>query len=406
MRTAVSRAAWACVCAVIAVATTNPADANAQVAKTAGDVRSVEGRVRRPIGHADSTDMGPAINTWVTVHRVGKDSAGPVDSVRSDALGRYRMTWRTFGTADAVYFASVTWSGIAYFTPPLRDRDTRGEGAEITVFDTTSATFPLHVKGRHLIVSSADSSDMRTVIEVFELENDSLRTLVASAAKPSPTWTVRIPALAQDVHASAGEISPDAFTMSRGRVAVFAPIAPGVKQVSFSYRIPSSGFPFTLGIDEPTVVFEVLLEDAQATARGAGVIAVGPVSMENRSFRRFLAQDVGGGATVVIDVPDGRGIPRRYFIAGLLVVIGGVMLAALAHALRARVDETNTAAPYVVRADEMSESERLAQEIAMLDASHANRTAKPQGDNASYAVRRAALKAALHDALAAARAQD
>ena len=351
--------------------------------------------------------MGPATNTWVTVHRVGKDSAGPIDSVRSDAAGHYRMTWRTFGTGDAVYFASVTWNGIAYFTPPLRDRDTRGEGAEITVFDTTSATFPLHVKGRHLIVSSADSSDMRTVIEVFELENDSLRTLVASVAQsPSPTWTVRIPALAQDVHASAGEISPDAFTISRGRVAVFAPIAPGVKQVSFSYRMPSGGFPLTLGIDEPTVVFEVLLEDAQATARGAGVVAVGPVIMENQSFRRFLAQDVGAGATVVIDMANGSGMPRRYYIAGLLVVIGGVMLAALARAMRAPVDGTNAAAQNISRVDEMSESERLALEIATLDALHAHRAATPWDDNESYAVRRAALTAALHDALAAPTAQD
>ena len=351
--------------------------------------------------------MGPAANTWVTVHRVGKDSAGPIDSVRSDALGRYRLTWRTFGTADAVYFASVTWNGIAYFTPPLRDRHTRGEGAEITVFDTTSATFPLHVKGRHLIVSSADSGDTRTVIEVFELENDSLRTLVASVAQsPSPTWTVRIPARAQDVHASDGEISPDAFTMSRDRVAVFAPIAPGVKQVSFSYRIPSGGFPLTLRIDEPTVVLEVLLEDAQATARGAGVLAVGPVIMENRNFRRFLAQDVGAGAAVVIDVLNSGGRPRRYYIVGLLVVIGGVMLAALARAMRGRANATSTAAQDVSHADGMSESEGLALEIARLDASHADRTATPREDNASYQARRAALKAALQDALAARTAQD
>ena len=344
--------------------------------------------------------MGPAANTWVTVHRVGKDSAGPIDSVRSDALGRYRLAWRTFGSADAVYFASVTWNGIAYFTPPLRDRNTRGEGAEITVFDTTTATFPLHVKGRHLIVSSADSSRMRTVIEVFELENDSLRTLVASVAQsPSPTWSVRIPALAQDVHASAGEISPDAFIMSPERVAVFAPIAPGVKQVSFSYRMPSGSFPLTLRVDEPTVVFEVLLEDALATARGAGVLAVGPVTMENRTFRRFLAQDVRAGATVVIDVLNGGGMPRRYYIVGLLTVIGGAMLAVLAGAMRGRVNDSSMAAPVVSRGDEMSESERLALEIAMLDAVHADHTATKREDNASYAAQRASLKDALRDAL-------
>ena len=47
--------------------------------------RSVDGRVRRPVKvNADSTGMGPAAGTWVTLHRVGKDTAGPIDSIRTD----------------------------------------------------------------------------------------------------------------------------------------------------------------------------------------------------------------------------------------------------------------------------------------------------------------------------------
>ncbi|MEY4956854.1 MAG: hypothetical protein RL409_1111, partial [Gemmatimonadota bacterium] len=158
--------------------------------------RSVDGRVRRPVRvNADSTGMGPAVGTWVTLHRVGKDTAGPIDSIRTDGQGHYRFRWTPFGTADGVYFASTTWGGIAYFTPPLKNLDARGDDAEITVFDTTSVRFQLTVKGRHLIVGKADTTQFRTVIEVFELSNDSLRTLVATdTTSPMPTWSISIPA--------------------------------------------------------------------------------------------------------------------------------------------------------------------------------------------------------------------
>ena len=75
--------------------------------------RTVEGRVRRPMGESgDSTGMGPTPGVWVTLHRVARESAGPIDSVRTDAAGRYRFRYTPFGTSDAVYFASTTYAGI------------------------------------------------------------------------------------------------------------------------------------------------------------------------------------------------------------------------------------------------------------------------------------------------------
>ncbi len=365
------------------------------------DMRSVEGRVRRPVMFdRDSIDMGPATNTWVTIHRVGKDSAGPVDSVRSDARGHYRLRWRAVGSADAVYFASVTWHGIAYFTPPLRERDTRGDAAEITVFDTTSKTFPLSVKGRHLIISGPDDANLRSVIEVFEIENDSLRTLVTSAATTAtPTWSVRIPNAAQDVRVSAGEIAEEAFTFVSGRVNVYAPIAPGVKQVSFSYHLPSSAFPMTVANDRSAVVLEVLLEELLGSVQGAGSVAVDPVTMENRTFRRFLAQDVKAGASLVVQLSNGTVLPRKGILSALLLIIGSTMLVVLARALQPSHVTTQS-----TRLNEATRSERLAHEIAMLDAAHESGNVHADTSplaHRDYASERAALKATLRDALAA-----
>ncbi len=372
--------------------------------------RRIIGRVRRPVETGgDSTGMGPAIATWVTLHRVGKDAAGPIDSTRTDGQGRYQMRWRPSGTDAAVYFASVTWGGIAYFTPPLRAVESRGDDAEITVFDTTSRAFPLAVKGRHLIVGMLDSVNTRTVVEVFELSNDSLLTLVANeTAAPTPTWSLAIPQAAVDVRVTEGEISPDAFAYGDGRVSVFAPIAPGLKQIAFSYRLPAASFPIRVTADLGAVVFEVLLEEPQGTVRGDGFTMVDPVSLESRTFRRFLAQDVKPGADVIIELPVTRTLGRKLYLAALLVAIGFLLLLVLSRSMQRRASRSTAAVPVpgllrthaMARVPDAPLHERLAHEIAALDAHFARQNAPSDAVREAYEARRAELKEALAEALA------
>lgn len=364
--------------------------------------RAVEGRVRRPApARGDSTGMGPVAGQWVTLHRVARDGAGPVDSVRSDAAGRYRLRYRPSGAADAVYFASVTYAGIAYFTAPLKDALVTGDAAEITVFDTTSRALPVAIKGRHVIVGAADSARAHTVIEVFELSNDALVTRVAAdSAGAAPTWSVAIPGSARDVRVGDGEISPDAFATDRGRVLVYAPIAPGLKQFSFSYRVPAEAFPLRVQAEEGAVVLEVLVEAPQASVAGASLAAVAPVNLEGRTFRRFLAQDVDPGAAFVVEVPAGGVTARNGFIAALLAAIGCLMLLALTRAMRRRDaarDAARTASQGGVEPPPLPD--RLAQEVAALDARFAREAEPSETVRRAYERRRAELTAALAVAL-------
>jgi len=385
---------------------TQPTAPNAATPSAGGD-RTVDGRVRRPVRTGgDSTGMGPATGAWVTVHRVAKDSAGPIDSTRTDAGGQYRIKWRAFGATDAVYFASVTWDGIAYFTAPLRSANSRGDEAEITVFDTTTKTFPVTVRGRHLIIGKSDSTDMRTIIEVFELSNDSSRTLVtAEGDAPTPTWSIAIPSSAVDVRATEGEISPDAFANTAGRVSVFAPLAPGVKQLSFSYKVPSGSFPLTYAAEHGAIVFEVLVEDALGTVSAVGFANVDPVTLERRNFRRYVGQDVKEGVRVLIDLPAAATPGRNRYIAGLLVAIGFLMVLVLGRAVRQRGGARAGGTPadqIYARAAQPPEQERLAQEIAALDALFARQQLPSDEVRAAYEKRRAGLKSELADALAGA----
>lgn len=365
--------------------------------------RSVEGRVRRPVSvNADSTGMGPAVGAWVTLHRVGKDTAGPIDSIRTDAGGRYRFRYTPFGASDGVYFASTTWGGIAYFTPPLKNIESRGDDAEITVFDTTSVRFQLTVKGRHLIVGKADTTEFRTVIEVFELSNDSLRTLVATdTASPLPTWSIAIPASALDVRANEGEISPDAFVASAGRVAVYAPFAPGIKQVAFSYKVPNSSFPLRMRAEGGAVVFEVLLEEPQGFVTGKGFANVDPVTLERRNFRRFLSQDVPANAELIIELPSSGAPTRNLYIAGLLVAIGLLMMVVLMRSMQRRAASRVPVEPTMrPRESAAPLHERLAQEIAALDETYARIVEPTDAVQKAYDARRSELKGALAAALA------
>ena len=328
------------------------------------------------------------------------------------------MTWRPSGEQSAVYFASATWGGIAYFTPPLRSANALGDEAEITVFDTTSRAFPISVKGRHLIIGKADSVDKRTVIEVFELSNDSVRTLISSqSASPVPTWSVAIPQAAEDVRVTQGEISPEAFAHVSGRVSVFAPIAPGVKQVAFSYKLSTSSFPIQVRAEHGAVVFEVLIEEPQGAVYGGNFAAVDPVALESRNFRRFLAQDVQDGVITTIELPAARTIGRNVYITALLAAIGFLMFAVLMRAMqrrgRAGVEQVSVvrlrgdvgaSAPWqtsgAARNRDAPMHERLAQEISALDATYARHAQPTDSMQRAYQERRAELKEALADALA------
>jgi hypothetical protein len=290
------------------------------------------GRVVRQGDH----DLSAVAGHWVTLHRVGSDTAGPLDSVRTDPMGRFAFRYRLSGASDAVYFVSATYDGIAYFSQPLAQPVVRGADAEITVFDTTSRPVALRVRGRHLIVGAPARAGLRSVVEVFELSNDTSLTLVAPAsAGDRPTWTVDVPPTAVGFRVGQGDVPADAVTLLRGRAEVFAPFAPGLKQFSFSYELPSSAFPLSRPLTDGAGVFEVLLEEPGARVSVPRLRELAPVGVEGRTFRRFLAQDVPPGSSARVTVPVVLGDQRGLYFAVVLTAIGAVMLVALALAFNA-----------------------------------------------------------------------
>ncbi len=283
--------------------------------------------------------MDPVSGAWVVLHRVGPDRAGPLDSVRSDARGHYLFNYTRTGSEDAVYFVSAFYDGIAYFTPPLAEGKVSGDDGEIAVFDTTSGHVPLSLRGHHVVVSAADANARRSIVEVYDLSNDSSVTRVAAGDSPTAaTWATHIAPAAADFRVGQGDISGQAVSFKDGVVSVFAPLAPGVKQLSFSYSLPANSFPLKLPLEKPTEVYEIMIEDKTGKVSGPNIREVDPVTVDERNYRRFLASDMPENSVAVIDLPappSTRTVDPRYLLA-ITLVIGASMVVALAQALRRR----------------------------------------------------------------------
>lgn len=283
--------------------------------------------------------MDPVSGAWVVLHRVGPDSAGPLDSVRTDARGRYAFHYLRTGSVDAVYFVSASHDGIAYFTPPLAEGTVKGDDGEVTVFDTTSRPVPVSVRGHHVVVSAVDANGLRSVVEVYDLSNDTSVTRIARTDSPNDaTWRAHLPASATNFRVSQGDIPPSAVSAAGGVVSVFAPIAPGIKQLSFSYDLPATSFPLKLPLESETQIYEIMIEEKTGSVTGPNIREVDSVTVDERNFRRFLASDMPRNSVAVIDLPappPTRAIDPRYLVA-VTLVIGGTMIVALARALRRR----------------------------------------------------------------------
>ncbi|HUF27188.1 MAG TPA: hypothetical protein VMM18_09440 [Gemmatimonadaceae bacterium] len=300
---------------------------------SAAPVHRVEGRVLR----ASSTggDPRPVAGVQVTLHRIGSDSAGALDSLRTAGDGRYAFRYRPFGSSPAIYLVSAEHGGVAYFAPPLREPVVAGDDADILVFDTTSAAVPISVRTRHLIVGAPFDGD-REIIEVYELSNDTLLTAIPGEAGRA-VWAAVVPGEAHDFTVPGDQgVAQTAILHRDGRVLLFAPFTPGVRQLAFTYRVPASAFPVRLPLERATGMLEVMVEEATGTVHAPGIAPADSTVVDGRSFRRFVARDLPSSGVMTLDLAPPPTSTRSLQIALTMTIVGAVMLLALARAFSCR----------------------------------------------------------------------
>jgi hypothetical protein len=154
-------------------------------------------------------------------------------------------------------------------------------------------------------------------------------------------------------------------------------------------------FPLRLPIERATAALEVMLEEPTASASAPGLTETDPVTVEDRTFRRFAAGDVPASAVLVIDAPlpppDSRALP----IAITVIAVGVVMLLVLARSFNRR-----GSAPARGGATMRVDSAVLEQRIAALDAAFARLPLPTDEAREAYQAQRAALVAEREAALA------
>jgi hypothetical protein len=382
------RACAALACILLGAAAPLPAQSGAPPGSASQASSIVEGRVMRPV----VTGETPVPGIVVTIHRVGADSSGPIDSVRTDAHGAYRFEYRRWGNPDAIYFCAAVYQGIAYFSAPMRAAVVRGGEAEIVVFDTTSSPVRFTVQGHHYVISGPRPTGLRDIVEVYEISNDTVVTAIGRDSLAA-VWSAPLPAGFRNFTAANGDVSASALRARNGRVELAAPFAPGVKQLSFTYALDARAFPLEITLDRPNALLEVLLEEPGAQVRAPSLRAQGTATTEGRTFKRFLAQNAPEGERVRIEVPSTAAAARSTVVLALLIGVGIAMVGALGIAYWRGAGTRRVVAAPIESADS------LAAAIAALDA---RRDAHdPSLSAEEYATQRAAMKARLSAMLAA-----
>jgi hypothetical protein len=348
------------------------------------------GRVVRVTGR----DSLPVAGAFVVGHHVGTQRQGPVDSVRTDAAGRFRIVVARPDTAG-LYVVSTRYQGIGYFGTPVEPGDRAGAGAMVlAAYDTSSSGPPLSLAMRHIVVTAAGDDGSHRVMDILQVHNGGTTTRIA-VDSTAATWRVRLPAGIVEVQPGEGEVSPSAVRLEGEQLAVAAPFPPGDKQVVVTYVVPRDTRTLRVPVDQPTVRLEILVEPPGVEPSGAGVRPVEPIVLEGRTLRRFAAEGVAAGAEVTLGLRAASDAGRR-FTWVVVVAAGAALAAGLFFGLRRR-----GAGPAVDAPVAPSDPEALATMIAALDERYEGReTDTPADQWLRYTTRRAELAERLGAALA------
>ena len=282
-------------------------------------------------------DTVPVQNAWVVLHRITRDGAGggPVDSVRSDARGRYRIL---LARPDSVsmYVMSAWYDSLAYFSLPLNVVDRPAVHVEdIMTFPTATSGPPLRLTRKLATVAAAREDGTREVLEILEIENPGVATRITKDTLV-PTWAGQVPAGAGQFRGGQGDISPDAMVFRNDSVYVLGPIPPGpVKQLSYGYSLPAGTRTLAIPIDQATTEVNLLIEDTASLVRAPRLQSLGVQEIEQRRFAAYRADSLSTGDRIEIELPS-TGFRAQTLLPYVIAVLAAAMVAALVWALRKR----------------------------------------------------------------------
>jgi hypothetical protein len=328
-------------------------------------------------------DTLPVAGATVILHRVGHDRQGPIDSLRAGPAGQFQFRFPI--DTSVVYLLSSGYAGIEYFSTPLHVSPVHPDSGLRLIVSDTSAAAPVAVQSRHIVISKPAADGTRSALEIVVLANAGQKTRV-SDAKGTPTWGTRLPAGVLNFQVGPGDVSSDAVEEREDSVVLFAPIAPGEKQLVYTYLLPQGPGTVRFPIGDSIEALTVMLEEFDRTPRGGGLVKGDSVRVESRTFRQWSGA-VSPGVVISIEFP---GSPTGWILPLLVGTVALGLVVALVAVLRRRPAPAAETAPEPLEA------------LARLDARFAGREADVSpAEWTRYQEERARLKAEVAAQLAA-----
>ncbi len=340
----------------------------------------VSGRVVRLSG-GDTVALAA---TRVVLHRIGRDVQGPLDSTRTGARGEFRFRWPA--DTASVYLLSTPYGGIEYFSTPVHLNATLPDTGVLLVVSDTSSSAVLTTVSRHIVISKPAPDGTRATLEIVMLANPGSTTRVAPDST-RPVWVARLPAGAVSFQPGNGDVAAEAMVWRNDSVMLFAPVAPGEKQLIYTYNLPPGPGSVKFPVVDSISVVNLLLEELALQARGGTLVRGDSQAIEGRSFRQWTGSVPAGGA-IEVDFPGNpsRGVLPA-LVAGMAVILGVVLVRALR-----RGPALTHAAPGTPSALD---------DIAALEARYSGRESEvPAAEWAEYLLERNRLKQILSQELA------
>ena len=236
-------------------------------------------------------DTLPVARQRVVLHHVSRDLQGPIDSALTDPRGHFAFRFKP--DTAALYLISARYAGVEYFSAPVHVNPVLPDTALLLVVSDTSKSQPVALGSRHLLVSRPGKDGTRQVLDIVTLLNSGGATRVPADSQ-SPSWAMVLPAGVLNPEPGQSDFSAEAMVIARDTLRVFAPIAPGEKDLSISYAVPARAREFTIPLPQVTGMVFVLLEEHDARLRGSSVgSVVDTQSIQGHRFWRWTAQAPG-----------------------------------------------------------------------------------------------------------------
>ncbi len=263
----------------------------------------------------------------VVLHQLNDVTQGEIDSTRVGRDGAFsiRLPGVPNPTRGEMYFASVRHQGVLYFGPALTAAVQLDSLYEIHAYDTILAPaegMPVTLLARNLFFEP-DGAAWR-ITDVFQLRNDSQRTVVARPG--GRVWSYPLPQAATEVITGEGEMSADVVTYEDGGLVVRAALPPGERLFMVRYTLASP----EVEIPTPgaTEMFDVLVREPAPPLDIAGLTRAESVELEGGgTYRRYAAENLATPSLIVV-LGEERGPPPVEWIAvvlTLLLAAGGLI---------------------------------------------------------------------------------